>query len=172
MRAKIKGLEMARVAKSDLEFNANVSTQNSSAPNQTEAFEVMTFEEVLQEQVLLESSPSQITTLVCLFSNPENQQVILKTIQGFDPGTKVVFISSGSSYRKESRTKYTIVKGKGATYGEAFKSIGEDHGEVDAVLYLWALEDSNCIRDPSCIVLYSAGHWFVQSQTEAIVISG
>ncbi len=114
-----------------------------------ESFELMIFEEVWQEEPLSEPSSVEIKTLLCFLSNMENQQAFVKAIKTLDPQAKVIFILQGRSYKKDSEYRYRVSRKDRDTYEKAFKSIRKDHSKIDAILYLWALEDSYCIQDLS-----------------------
>jgi polyketide synthase PksN len=139
-----------------LQMREETNPQIASPAKTQEPFEMMTFEEVWLEQALVTDSPARIKTMVCFISNPENQRSIAETLptlecQTADP-CNVIYISQGTSFTRHSQQKYDIARRDGNTYREAFRSIMADYGEVDAVLYLWPLEDSGCITDYSAIV--------------------
>jgi polyketide synthase PksN len=126
--------------------------QSAVVSQRQEDFEMMTFEEVWQEQALLNVSPTKIKTMVCFLSNPENQQVIVEMMQRLNQETKVIFVSQSTTYQKQSQPIYKIFRSAQNMYREAFQNIREEYGEVDGMLYLWPLEDSTCIQDYSSIV--------------------
>ena len=99
-----------------------------------------------------DTSPIKTKTVVCFLSDPENQQAVIETMQTLDQQTKVIFISQSTTYQKQSPQNYSISSADSNTYQETFCGIREDHGEVDAVLYLWPLEDTRWIQDYSSIV--------------------
>jgi polyketide synthase PksN len=150
---RMKGLKMQEnienLLLTSLEIKQPIPLVSST---QEEPFELMTFEEIWQEQTSLNSSSVEIKTLVCFLSNPENQQAIAKAVGKLDPKTKVIFVSQNTDDQEQPQQKYRVLKDKRNTYDQALRSIREDHGEVDAVLYLWALEDPGCIQDYSIIV--------------------
>ena len=134
-----------------------ISSPKALVPEEQEAFEMMTFKEDWQEQALPGTYSLGIKTLVCFVSNPENQHTITETLKALDPQTKVIFISQSTTYKKQSQHAYDIFRKDRNSYREAFKSIQEDYGEVDAMLYLWTLEDKSCIQDTSPIVYILQG---------------
>ena len=151
-----------RVRLEELEVRAEVSApgEANSPPlliaNETETYELMTFEEVWREEAL--SDPGAVSSpkpkkLVCFLSNPQNQAVMVETFRTFEPQAEIIFISRAQAYRKQTQSLYHLSRTDGRTYTEAFRSIRQDarEGEVDAILYLWPLEDPDCIRDYSCI---------------------
>ena len=113
--------------------------------------EIHTFEEIWQDEALGDASPNGIETLLCFVSNSQNQRSIVEAVQAWNTKTRVIFISQGSLYQKHSMQNYSVGRADRDTYREAFRAILEDYGKVDAALYLWALEDSSCIKDISCI---------------------
>ena len=60
------------------ETNLQVSPETT---NNQEAYELMTFEEVWQEESLPDECLGEPKTLVCFVSNPENQQLFIETMQ-------------------------------------------------------------------------------------------
>jgi polyketide synthase PksN len=117
-----------------------------------EPCQMMTFEEVWEEQTLPDPTSVEIKTVVCFLSDPEYQQAAIDAVQALDQQTEIIFISQSTSYQKYSEQKYSISSMDGNTYQKAFQSIQEENGNVDAILYLWPLEDKRHIQDTSCIV--------------------
>ncbi|MBT5303733.1 MAG: hypothetical protein HOL31_01465, partial [Candidatus Scalindua sp.] len=74
--------------------------------------------------------------IICFLSNPKNQQEFIDSLKAFSPDTKVAFIAQ------------TDDRGT----ADALQNIQDSIGQVDAMLYLWALEDHNCIQDVSALV--------------------
>ncbi len=136
-----------------------IETDSQYAPGTEvqETYELMTFEEVWQEQALQETDrlttdATAQTPLVCFLSNPEAQHTILQELPGADQSENVIFLSQGTEYKKGSRFRYLISPTERAAYRQAFESIREDFGHVHVVLYLWPLEDPKCLREYSYIV--------------------
>jgi hypothetical protein len=148
---QMKGLE-TQEDKTIFENYLEKSQQNDLTLKSQKNFEIMTFEEVWQEQVLPEPLLIETKTIICFLSNPENQQIMVETIKHLNQQTNVIFISQSTNYIKESQQKYSIPGNDKKTYDDAFKSICEDYNEVDAILYLWPLEDQECIKNNSFIV--------------------
>ncbi|MBZ9609901.1 SDR family NAD(P)-dependent oxidoreductase [Clostridium estertheticum] len=128
------------------------SSQSAIVSENKEDFEIMTFEEIWKEEALQDIAKVTIKTLVCFLSNDENQKSFVETIQNLDKETKVIFISKGTIYKKQSKNQYSITHNDPNAYKEVLRNIREDYGEVNSILYLWAFEDYSLIRDYSCIV--------------------
>ena len=151
------GLILIRMKQLEFQENLEIMAPEpiSSIPfeafNTPEASELMTFEEIWREETLAEAgagTPSSMPqALVCFLSEPENQQILVETFRAHHPQTEVVFVSHGLVYQQPTRSNYVVVKADGHTYREAFQNIHKDYGEVDAILYLWPLEDSGSIED-------------------------
>ncbi|KAA6474297.1 SDR family NAD(P)-dependent oxidoreductase [Bacillus swezeyi] len=127
------------------------SFENNIEQEEEENFEVMTFKEVWTEQQASLTSKS-FKTLVCFLTDSEEQKAFASSVKSFDPETKVIFIAQGELYGKQSPYAYQIVRQDPGTFEKAFRSIQEEHGEPDAILYLWAAEDSSITQDYSCAV--------------------
>jgi acyl transferase domain-containing protein/acyl carrier protein len=169
---RIKGLETQENRETVINTSLQTSPQNEPFLKTQEGFEMMTFEEVWQEKVLSDTSPVKIKTIVCFLSNSENQQAMLEAMEEIDKQTKIIFISQSSTYKKHSEQEYSISMTDRSTYEEAFKSIREDYGEVDAMLYLWALEDSKHIQDTSCIVYILQAVISVKLKLKRLLLAG
>ncbi|ARE86646.1 SDR family NAD(P)-dependent oxidoreductase [Clostridium formicaceticum] len=151
---RMKGLETKESTKDMLNIleTKESSVSETLVSQNQEPFELMTFEEIWQEQAQVDASLVDIKTMVCFLSNPQNQQTIVESIKMLDPQIKIIFISQNKIYQKQSSQAYQILKTEQTNYVETFQSILKDYGKVDTVLYLWALEDSDCIQDYSSIV--------------------
>ncbi len=149
---RMRGLERRNYIETMPENFGESNISQRAIPSNQDRYEQMTFEEVWQKQALPKASPVQIKTLICFLSSTKNQRTFRKEIKALDPQTKVIFISQNSHYEKHSRCHYSISETDKDTYEKAFKCIRKDHDEIDAILYLWALEDSRCIQDPSSII--------------------
>ena len=111
------------------EVAASIEDSGQNAAG-AEAFELLTFEEVWEAQVLPASLPRRMQRLVCLLSDAQSQRRVVELIHDLDPRTEVIFVAQDAAE-------------------DAFSRIKAAHGEVDAVLYLWGLEDASCAQDPA-----------------------
>lgn len=123
---------------------------NPSLSRVSEAFETMTFEEVWQEQPLPGLAGAKPDLLVCFLTKPENQQAVSAALRRLSPRTKVIFIAQHASVEQNALQTYDISRTDSNSYRLIFQGIREMHGNVDAVLYLWPLEDPGCIQDYTC----------------------
>jgi len=147
---QMQGVEMQENANGGFVAPIDASLQSALVPEIEEGSPVMTFEEVWQERAIAEHPELEIKTLVCFLSNPENQKAVVEAVQTLDQQTKIIFVSQ--SEVRASQQEYHILRADEKTYVDTFERIQEDISEVDAVLYLWPLEDPDCIKDYSCIV--------------------
>jgi len=154
-----------------------------------EDYEIMTFEEIWQEEALPEEAlpekappqpnlpeketlPDRGKTLICFLSNPGSQKTVIEAVKAFDGQAEVVFIAGGRQYQKQSRQQYRVSSGERDTYVRVFEDIRETYGEVDAILYMWALEDHDCIRDHSGIVYLLQSLASAKLKTGRILLAG
>jgi amino acid adenylation domain-containing protein len=120
--------------------------------------ETMCFEEVWQSQVLHKVSSlgdiaAPMETIICFLSDPERQKVLKDALQA----ASIIFITRGESFKKLDSYTYQVSPGDLKTYHKALTAIRKAVGPVDAVLYLWAIEDSTLIRDYAPLVgIYQA----------------
>jgi amino acid adenylation domain-containing protein/non-ribosomal peptide synthase protein (TIGR01720 family) len=127
-------------------------------------FELMTFEEVWQEQAA-PAAPSKTGTLVFFLSDPQQQQTVLNTVPG-----QCVFLSLNAV--EPSKGVYSLTDTDRGSFETAFRKIGDDHGEVEALLYLWPLEDPSYIRDFACIVSILQGLASSGLRTGRLLLAG
>ena len=134
-----------------IQISSEISQPNASVSQTQEPSQLMTFEEVWQEQALPDPTSVPMKTLVCFLSDPEYQQAASDVIKALEQEFKMIFIAQGTSCQKSGEI-YSILASEPSTYQEAFQNIREEYGNIDAIFYLWALEDKKHIQDPSCIV--------------------
>lgn len=136
-----------------------------------EPFKVMTFQEVWKEEPATLTS-KRIKTLICFLTEREKQNAFASALKNVDQDTKVIFISQGEVYSKQSEYSYQIVRQKPVTFEKAFQSIKEELGEPDAILYMWPLEDKRCIKDHSCIVYLLQGMSAAKLHPSRLLLAG
>ncbi|MCY7972673.1 SDR family NAD(P)-dependent oxidoreductase [Bacillus spizizenii] len=136
-----------------------------------EHFEVMTFREVWKEEPATLTS-KRFKTLICFLTDRENQNAFVSSVKNVDQDTKVIFISQGEVYSKQSQNSYQIVREQPATFEKAFQSIQEEHGEPDAILYMWPAEDASRIKDHSSIVYLLQGMTAAKLHPSRLLLAG
>ena len=149
---RLRGLEAGDQARAQPEAPALSERQAALAAGTEEPAELLTFEEVWQEQVVAKAGAGQIRTLICFVSKPENQQAIAGIIERFDARTKVIFVAEDTADQNYSPDRYGVRRGDSDSYRQTLSRICAAHGEVDGLLYLWALEDSSCLQDAVIVV--------------------
>ncbi|MFA6174053.1 MAG: SDR family NAD(P)-dependent oxidoreductase [Kiritimatiellales bacterium] len=112
-----------------------------------QADDLLTFEEVWSESPLTNGSAESIKTLLCFVSGQQNQQAIIEQTQQLCPQTRVLFVEQGIGAAQVSDGRYRIGADNADTYVQAFNLIRGTEGEVDAILYLWPLEDRRSVKD-------------------------
>ncbi|WP_304943149.1 SDR family NAD(P)-dependent oxidoreductase, partial [Vallitalea guaymasensis] len=137
-----------------------------------EDYQLMTFEEVWKEERINQSEFQNIDKVICFVSGEEYKQNIVETLHEKNNKAKIIFISKGDQYSKESSDNYRISANNNNDYIEAFNNIKDNYGEIDTILYLWALEDSSCITDYSPIVYILQGINSVGLRISKILLAG
>ncbi|OIB02943.1 mixed polyketide synthase/non-ribosomal peptide synthetase [Paenibacillus sp. LC231] len=122
----------------------------SAAPQ--EGYELLTFEEVWEEEALKDIQNANMKTLVCFLTEEESKQIVTDKATALGGDTQVIFVSRSTVFDKKSRHDYSIPAATRDSYLQALLSIRNDFKEIDAVLYLWPIEDAAYIKDYSSIV--------------------
>ena len=120
-----------------------------------EDFKLMLFEETWQQEVLPASSLAAPTgTVVCFLSDPGRQHMVRRIFQQLGGGrVRIVFVAQEHMSRHDAAPETHLVsKAARHTYETTFRRLREEGHEVEAILYLWALEDPQCIRDYTPVV--------------------
>jgi polyketide synthase PksN len=127
---------------------APVVTPAASKPARVEEpFQLMTYAEGWQEKQITGATAS-IKRLVCFASESSCQQTFLATLQQLAPTVQVIFVTLPGNAAKGSNPHYTITqKADGADYAALFGKIIQEQGAVDAIVYLWPLEDAGLLKD-------------------------
>jgi len=146
---------------------ARLNVENTGEPNARRASpttvevaqpsEVMSFEEVWEEQP---TAPAQVRprTVVCFLSDPTQQRALSDLVHRQAPDARLFFIIRDDGARDQGRRVASdtavlrVNPLEQTSYVEAFQRLRTDHSDVDAVLYLWAVEDRALVRNPAAIV--------------------
>ena len=117
-----------------------------------EPFELMTFEEVWEEQ-----APAQThvrpRTLICFLSDPDQQRVIRELVSRKVPGSRLIFIAQHGGARDSDQhvpsdaLVFHVNPLDKASYSRIFQCLQQEGVHVDAVLYLWADEDETLVQN-------------------------
>jgi len=137
----------------------------------------LTFQEVWQETALPEvhapqAESSRIRRLVCFLSDSEFQQIVLEQIQSVSPECDVIFISHDRQFKRSSSKEYCLPGNDSESLQLAFKNIRDDFGDIDTIVYLWALDDQSYVRDPATIVYSIQALTSVKIKPELFVLGG
>ncbi|MCR8978410.1 SDR family NAD(P)-dependent oxidoreductase [Brevibacillus laterosporus] len=123
-----------------------------SKPLLDEPYEIMTFQEVWREQPIAKQHEESMKTVVCFLSDSIRQRVLTEMAERMNSEAKLIFISQDAVYRKQAQQMYAINRNDRSHYEKAFVSMKKDFGSIDAILYLWPLEDESCRKDYASIV--------------------
>nr|WP_240464227.1 SDR family NAD(P)-dependent oxidoreductase [Paenibacillus apiarius] len=175
--SRIRGLQYGQATRAKAEYRPELESllaATSHANKPDEPFEMMTFEEVWQEEEVLGTEERQENkTLVLFLSESKYQQEVKQRIEELGAGsTRVVWIAQGAGYQKESNYSYTVSLTEKSGYLASLQSVKDDFGSVDGVLFLWALEDKNCVTDSTGIVYMLQGLAKANLKPERVLLVG
>jgi acyl transferase domain-containing protein/acyl carrier protein len=121
---------------------------------------LLTFEESWVETPLASTTAAPSGTWVCLLDGAASQQALSSVVAELAPAVKLIFVGRGTRERALDAKHYEIAAADGVSYARILARIREEHGAVDAMLYLWALDDKKFIEDSAAIfhVLQALGH--------------
>ena len=105
-------------------------------------------------------------------TDENRRQMIEKKIKQLSPNIEIIFIGCGERYEKKSTNSYTVHDGDKSGYVTSLKEIKELVGNVDAVLYMWPIEDGKWITDPTGILYMLQGMAEARVKTERVLIAG
>lgn len=145
---------------------------SATAAASAEPFELMTFEEVWREEPLQQNSGSRVRTLLCFLSDVESQKTADQFFSKIDENMKVLFVSQEESEGEASSTIYRMARHGTDTYDKVLKDIQERHGDIDAILYMWPLDEPGSVQDYSRIVFLLQAVLAAQSKPRRILLAG
>lgn len=170
VRVRMKGLELQEDIEVFMSNALELKYRKTHKPNKKEPYELMTFEEVWQEQALSTQSRYEKKTIVCFLSNKQKQRELSEVIAG--QNVKLIFIKQGNAFKKQSEFEYSIIANNPGSFKEAFDNIRKQVGEVNAVVYFWAIEDKKSIREYSRIVYMLQGAAFAGFKPDQYILAG
>ncbi|MEE0930929.1 MAG: SDR family NAD(P)-dependent oxidoreductase [Acutalibacteraceae bacterium] len=109
--------------------------------------DIMMFVEKWKEKPVLQTNLQDGSTIICFLSEEKNKDIIRRQIKVQYSDVKIIFISQGRESGKESDEQYYIVKEDESSYESVFGEIYSKRCTVSSILYLWAYEDKECIKD-------------------------
>ncbi|MCB2360150.1 SDR family NAD(P)-dependent oxidoreductase [Clostridium estertheticum] len=134
-------------------------------------YEIMSFEEVWEEQPLESYCSNEIKTVVCFLSDIKNHEAITSELKMRNSETRIIFVTQGSNYQKNNEHKYSVVTDELSSYERFFVDIKTRNISIDALFYLWSLEDDRFIQDSSAIVYIFTAMANVKLTTKKFIIS-
>jgi acyl transferase domain-containing protein/NAD(P)-dependent dehydrogenase (short-subunit alcohol dehydrogenase family)/acyl carrier protein len=113
-----------------------------------EPFEIMTFQEDWQKHPLLDDIQDYNNkTIICFLSNEENQKKIIDFVKSQELNIKFIFVVESQPGQNITKCDYNVEYDNPLSYIEILKKIKDKTGHVDAVVYLWPIENKECIRE-------------------------
>lgn len=145
--------------------------KKGSSGIEEENFQLLTFEEVWEEKPIgTPAHPgSAIKTLVCFVSEQSNQKSVRSAINDLNKGVNVIFITLSNSGDGNYVPHNPEISG---SYKSIFNDIIKGHGEIDAIIYLWPLEDRAFIRNYESLVAILQGIAACKLKTKHFMLAG
>jgi amino acid adenylation domain-containing protein len=110
-----------------------------------EAEALLTFEEVWADQAL--PTPGAPLRRVVLFvSGAAQQKAVATAMARLQPGCECVFVSQHRRY-EQGDPIYRLPRTEPEAYVKLLANLKQRHGEVDAIVFLWPMEDLACMAD-------------------------
>ena len=137
-----------------------------------EEYELMTFEEVWQEREIAERTGYGGKTVVCFLTGEENRRIAVEKLNSKGQETKIIFIKEKNGNQKEGPEEYSVIADDPESYKEAFSGIKKEKGVVDAIIYLWPLENRENNRDYTRIISILQGAAYAGIKPERYILCG
>jgi acyl transferase domain-containing protein/acyl carrier protein len=138
------------------------ATAREATPTPGEAvqsFELLTFEEVWEEQEQAQAQASaRSQTLVCFLSDPDHQRALSDLVHRDDADIRLIFVARADAEREQHpRVSADALVSRvnpldKASYTQVFQRVREEGTHVDAVLYAWAGEDAALVPNTAPMV--------------------
>lgn len=151
--------------------------QDTSAPaaHSEPTHDLIIFDEQWQEQSVAEGLVGPLASLqrvVCFASQTTSQEKLRTALLERAGALELIFISEGPRFQQHAAHHYSIVRSEGASYKRVFAEIEARHGQIDAVLYLWPLEDERLIAESEPIVHLLRGLSSAGQKSARVLLAG
>lgn len=110
------------------------------------------FEERWVEEGVGRGAGRRLETLLCFASSPAMREAIQQHFAAPGRGVRVVFVADADADARPDPTFERVAHGEPQSYNRLFERLRATGATVDAVLYLWALEDGRFVSDCEPIV--------------------
>ncbi|MCP5008062.1 MAG: hypothetical protein GY941_29620, partial [Planctomycetes bacterium] len=153
---KMRDLETKELKENYIDSEVSAERTFNKIPG--EEAQLACFEEVWEKERNPGTTDKAEKTLLCFLSNSGLQKEFIDFIHSTSPESQIIFISQGQEIQKSSSQQhYSIVPSKKESYLQVLQEIAETTKNIDAIVYLWPLEDSQFIQEMGPIV------WILQS---------
>ena len=114
-------------------------------------------------------------TVVVFLSDMRLQTPLRQALSRRDERVRVVFVrqeSSDATAFGASQTVVSVRRTIDQDYGAVLARVNQAHGEIDAIWYLWPLEDDSCIHDHGPIVRLVRGIAAARASRTRLLLCG
>ncbi len=115
-------------------------------------------------------------TVAVFLSDPNHRAELLATVARKNKQARVVFIAQSADAKTQIEsdisTGLSIKRGVSDSYVQVLQRIVDELGQINAVWYLWGIEDSSCIEDQGPIVHLLQGLSSVGISQSKVLLAG
>ncbi|AJQ95705.1 SDR family NAD(P)-dependent oxidoreductase [Gynuella sunshinyii] len=141
-------------------------------PEQPELSPLLTFSEQWLPQALKSQQSSSVKTLVCFASSEAMQNAVVDCIQQHDQAVQLVFVSTGPVVSSNHNVPVYRLQDDDGDYRQVCRQIRRQFNQVDAIWYLWPLEDSQQVHAVNRIIWLLQGLIASGLEVSRIMLAG
>jgi 3-oxoacyl-(acyl-carrier-protein) synthase len=170
--------DAAQVASARPGYTPADALQVDSAGHQLDVTDLTTgeplqvFEELWIQAPLRLSQTRALGTLVCFLSGHAEQKALQEKIHQLNPAMRVVFVQQGPQAVRLSEFQYALNPEVATSYHDALDMIAQTSGAIEAILYLWPVQEQRYLREVSCVVYLLQGLLSARLKTNKLILSG
>ncbi|KAI5808347.1 hypothetical protein BZA77DRAFT_24773 [Pyronema omphalodes] len=153
--------------------------EDASSHREEEPYELLTYEETWQVEALgANAGPEEARTeqasrvLACCLNEPAHQRTVMERMQRLDEHARVVFLSQTAGDVPSKPGIYGVDEGDAESFRASLDRISREEGPVDALLYLWPLENAAYVKDSTPIVHLLQGAARARKRPSRLILAG
>src|SRR5690606_8303637 len=131
--------------------DASWDTGSTTGPA-PQASDLVVCEEIWTDSPLPAAASRPLRTILCFASEALYQQEISEQLGCLTGDSRVIFVERGSSSCQISDLRHSLVPDAPEDMRDLFDRLTSQVKQVDAILYLWPLEDAALLRQPSLVL--------------------
>jgi len=150
------------------------STRDPGPGREHEAMaEVLLFKEQwLHRELDTRQLIGTVRTIVCFLSGSLDREAASRTLSELSPQTRIVFVVQSERFKRQSAALYEVNASEPASYAQLFQAIHAEAGDIDAIFYLWPIEDRCELQHPTRVMLMLQACARVQAAGLRVLLAG